>query len=105
MGVQLSFFAAPRRSPGPASPLPRPEPAAVVTYFAILPPEDVRDAIVRLRHETVKRERIFGRAVAPERLHISIAPLVHGMPTDVPVFAPLGDDIAYNARMSAFDVR
>jgi len=54
---------------------------AVVYYFAVLPPDDVRLDLLCLRQDTVAQERIFGRPVAPERLHISIAPL-HALQSD-----------------------
>jgi 2'-5' RNA ligase len=106
VATQLSFFNTTRRA-GPAA-LPRRGTASVVTYFAVLPPEEVRDEIIRLRQKTVARERIFGRAVAPERLHISIAPLMRCRPSDIPDFAqeiePRADGIASHVKMPAFDV-
>ncbi|HVY98583.1 MAG TPA: 2'-5' RNA ligase family protein [Dongiaceae bacterium] len=107
MDAQLSFFGAPRRRPAAAL-RPGRETAAVVAYFAVLPPVEVRRAMIRLRQETVARERIFGRPVAPERLHISIAPLMRSSPCAVPGFAdtiePLADGIVLQATMPAFDV-
>ncbi len=80
----------------------------MVYYFAILPPEDIRLAVIRLRQETVAQERIFGRVVAPARLHISIAPLTRCAPTDIPDFPheiePRADEIAARVTMSAFKV-
>jgi 2'-5' RNA ligase len=83
--------------------LPWPQ-VSVVTYFAILPPEEIRPAMTRLRREVVARERIFGRPAAPERLHISLAPLMRCTPDDIPDFAPPADEIASGVAMSAFDV-
>jgi len=102
--TQLSFFKTATRRPIPAA-LPRPTTNAVVTYFAVLPPAEIQGAIIRLRQETVKRERIFGRAVALERLHISIAPLHRYAPTDIPDLERLATDIVSGVAMSAFDVR
>ncbi|MES1150792.1 MAG: 2'-5' RNA ligase family protein [Dongia sp.] len=107
MDPQLSFFGTPKRRPM-ATGWPRREAPSVVTYFAILPPEEVRIAIVRLRQETVAREGIFGRPVKPERLHLSIAPLMRCSSGDLPDFArevaPLADGIVAHAMMSAFDM-
>ena len=81
---------------------------SVVYYFAVLPPDDVLRGLLRLRQETVARERIFGRPVTPERLHISMAPLTRCAPTEVPDFAqdiePRADEIASRVTMPAFDV-
>jgi len=52
----------------------------------------------------VTRERIFGRSVAPERLHISMAPLMRSSLTDRHGVEPLADEIASQVTMSAFDV-
>jgi RNA 2',3'-cyclic 3'-phosphodiesterase len=107
VATQLSFFTsrpAPRIVPaGARSQLP-----SVVYFFAVLLPESIRGAVIRLRQETVARERIFGRSVAPERLHISMAPLMRSRPSDIPDFAqdiePVADAIVSRATMPAFDV-
>jgi RNA 2',3'-cyclic 3'-phosphodiesterase len=107
MEQQLSFFSAPKRRPLMAG-WPARGAHSVVTYFAVLPPDEIRQAMIRLRQATVARERIFGRPVAPERLHISLAPLMRCHPNDMPDFAqevePLADGIVAQAMMPAFDV-
>jgi 2'-5' RNA ligase len=112
MDAQLSFFGLQRRRPDRVA-WPRRETPSVVSYFAILPPEQIGRAMVCLRQEIVARERIFGRPVAPERLHISIAPLMRTSPTDMPDFAQavepqavesLADGIVAPVKMPAFDI-
>jgi 2'-5' RNA ligase len=107
MDPQLSFFGSQRRRPDRVA-WPRREARSVMAYFAILPPEEIGRAMLRLRQETVARERIFGRPVAPERLHVSIAPLMRTSPVDMPDFAqavePLADGIVARVKMPAFDI-
>jgi 2'-5' RNA ligase len=103
MEAQLSFFGQPRRR-STTTALPKREAPSIVIYFAILPPEDVCRAMIRLRQETVARERIFGRPVAPERLHISIAPLMRCSPSNIPDVEPRARDIAAGVTMPSFDV-
>jgi len=105
METQLSFFGSPKRRTA-ATIWPRREAPSVVTYFAILPPDEIHVAMIQLRQETVARERIFGRAVAPERLHLSLAPLLRRRAADgsAQAIEPLADQIASRVTMSAFDV-
>jgi 2'-5' RNA ligase len=80
----------------------------VVHFFAVLPPEEIRSDLTRLRLQTIERERIVGRPVPSERLHISIARLCDCAPADLPKLmkstACLADEIASRVTMPRFDV-
>src|SRR5258708_2614648 len=106
--AQLGLFGAARPRVVPAV-RGRRATLSVVYYFAVVPPDDVRLGLLRLRQDTVAQVRIFGRAVAPERLHISIAPFMRCSPADAPDFVtdiePRADEIVSHIKMPAFDVR
>ena len=102
---QLSLFGSsiPPRMGSPRAPAPK-----VVHFFAVLPPDEIRAELTRLRLDMAAQERFHGKAVAPERLHLSIARLYDCEPADLPKsmkhLEALANEIAVRVTMPSFEV-
>jgi 2'-5' RNA ligase len=79
---QLSLFGAPAlfRPIAPEPDRPRPGRVKIAYFLAVLPTDAVRRRLTHMRRETVAQQRLFGRCVAAECLHVTLAPILSHEP-------------------------